>query len=63
MDERDRNLILEFKKRLPADVMSHIRKVIAFGSRVRGQGENDSDLDLLILVDDKTPDLERDENC
>ncbi len=58
MEERDRILILEFKKQLPADVMAHIRKVIAFGSRVRGQGEEDSDLDLLILVDRKTPELE-----
>ena len=58
MDERDRNLILEFKRRLPADVMAHIRKVVAFGSRVRGQGEEDSDLDLLILVDRRTPEFE-----
>jgi len=58
MEERDRNLVLEFKKRLPADAMAHIRKVIAFGSRVRGQGEEDSDLDLLVLVDHKTPELE-----
>ena len=58
MDERDRNLILEFNGRLPAGVMAHIRKVVAFGSRVRGQGEEDSDLDLLILVDQKTSELE-----
>ena len=59
MDKRDRNLILEFKNRLPPDVMAHIRKVVAFGSRVRGQREEDSDLDLLILVDQKVPELER----
>jgi len=58
MNETDRNLILEIKKRLPQDVMAHIQKVIAFGSRVRGQGEEDSDLDLLILVDQKTSELE-----
>jgi UTP:GlnB (protein PII) uridylyltransferase len=58
MDKRDRNLILEFKKSLPLDVMAHIRKVVAFGSRVRGQREEDSDLDLLILVDQKIPELE-----
>ena len=58
MDEKDRNLILEFKRRLPGDVIRYVRKVIAFGSRVRGEGEDDSDLDLLILVDDKTPNLE-----
>jgi len=58
MEQKDRNLVLEFKKRLPADVMAHIRKLIAFGSRVRGQGEEDSDLDLLILLDQKTRELE-----
>jgi predicted nucleotidyltransferase len=58
MDEKDRNLILEFKRRLPGDVIHCVRKVIAFGSRVRGQGEEDSDLDLLILVDRKAPELE-----
>jgi len=58
MDERDRNLVLELKKRLPGDVVAHIRRVIAFGSRARGQGQEDSDLDLLILVDRKTPELE-----
>jgi predicted nucleotidyltransferase len=58
MIESDRDIILELKKKLPTEVASRIRKVIAFGSRVRGQGEEDSDLDLLILVNQKTPDLE-----
>ena len=58
MIERDRDLILELKKRLSPEVVAHIKRVIAFGSRVRGQGEEDSDLDLLILVDQKTSDLE-----
>lgn len=58
MDERDRSLILEFKNRLPDEVLAHISKVIAFGSRVRGEASEDSDLDLVILVDCKTPELE-----
>ena len=58
MNEKDRNIILELKKRLPDTVRDHIRKVIAFGSRVRGEGSEDSDLDLLILVDRKAPELE-----
>jgi len=58
MDERDRVLILDFKGRLPSEVLAHVKKVIAFGSRARGHGEQDSDLDLLILVDRKTPELE-----
>jgi len=49
---------MELKKKLPSEVATHIRKVIAFGFRVRGQGEEDSDLDLLILVNQKTSDLE-----
>ena len=58
MNEKDRNIILELKKRLPDTVRDHIRKVIAFGSRVRGEGSEDSDLDLLILVDRKAPEIE-----
>jgi len=58
MIERDRNLILELKRKLPAEVAANVKKVIAFGSRVRGQGEEDSDLDLLILVNQKPFDLE-----
>jgi predicted nucleotidyltransferase len=58
MNKKDRSIILELKKRLPAQVKSHVRKVVAFGSRVRGEGAEDSDLDLLILVDRKAPELE-----
>ena len=58
MIKRDRDLILELKKKLPTEVAANIKKVIAFGSRVRDRGEEDSDLDLLILVDRKTSDLE-----
>jgi predicted nucleotidyltransferase len=58
MVKRDRDLILELKKKLPTEVAANIKKVIAFGSRVRGQGEEDSDLDLIILVDQKTSGLE-----
>jgi len=58
MNEKDRSIILELKKRLPDTVKDHIRKVIAFGSRARGEDSEDSDLDLLILVDRKAPELE-----
>jgi predicted nucleotidyltransferase len=58
MNENDRSIILELKKRLPTQVKDHIRKVVAFGSRARGEDSEDSDLDLLILVDRKAPELE-----
>jgi uncharacterized protein len=33
----------------------HPRRVILFGSRARGTANPDSDIDLLVLVDDDTP--------
>lgn len=37
-----------------------IEAVYAFGSRVRGDFHEGSDFDVLVLVNDKTPDLEKD---
>jgi predicted nucleotidyltransferase len=59
MDERDKALILEFKKRLPSDVESHVKRLIIFGSRAKGEATEDSDLDVIILVDERTSDIER----
>lgn len=58
MNEKDKQIILDLKKRLPGDVSTRIKKLIVFGSRARGEGTEDSDLDLIVLVDDKTPDIE-----
>lgn len=59
MDERDKILIEELKNRLSADVTGHLRKIIIFGSRVRGEAAEDSDLDVIALVDEKTPEIEK----
>ncbi len=59
MDERDRALILEFKKRLSLDIEKHLKRIIVFGSRVRGEAAEDSDLDVIALVDKKTPEIEK----
>ncbi len=59
MNEKDRELILDFKKRLPSEITSHFRHLVIFGSRARGQSSEDSDLDLLVLVDEKTPEIEK----
>jgi len=59
MNAKDCELILDFRKRLPPETTSHLRRLVIFGSRVRGQSSEDSDLDLLILVDDKTPEIEK----
>lgn len=58
MGELDKQLIEEFKRRLPSDVLGHIRRMIMYGSRARGDAAEDSDLDLVALVDENTPELE-----
>ena len=59
MDEKDKALILEFKKRFPQELKKHLNRLIVFGSRARGDAEEDSDLDVIALVDEKTPELEK----
>jgi len=58
MDMRDRELVLEFKNRLTQDVVKTVKTLIVFGSRAKGEATEDSDLDLVALVDEFTPQLE-----
>ncbi|WP_429885775.1 nucleotidyltransferase domain-containing protein [Geoalkalibacter halelectricus] len=58
MGEKDRQIVLELKRRLPAEVREHLARLILYGSRARGEAAEESDLDLVALVDDKTPELE-----
>lgn len=57
--ELDKQLVEELKRRLPTEVRKHLRQLILFGSRARGDAAEDSDLDLVALVDNNTPELER----
>jgi len=50
------------KPRVPRDLLDPVvayfrpQRVILFGSRARGDATRDSDIDLLVIVDDDTPD-------
>ena len=59
MVEIERQIADELRRRLPDWVRKHLRQMILFGSRARGDAPEDSDLDLVALVDDKTPELEQ----
>ncbi|GAB63513.1 hypothetical protein KSU1_D0204 [Candidatus Jettenia caeni] len=39
------------------DIRVQIEKVIAFGSRARDEATEDSDLDVIVLVREKTPEI------
>ncbi len=58
MNEQDRKIVLELKSRLSADLRKRVIKLILYGSRARGGDMEDSDLDLVALVDEKTPEIE-----
>lgn len=60
MNERDKLLIIKFREKLSNESMQHVRSLFAFGSRARGDAQEDSDLDLAVLVDVKTLQLEKD---
>jgi len=49
---------MEFKSRVPDDIFRHVRNVMVFGSRVRDNAPEESDLDLMVLVDELTPGIE-----
>ncbi|TLD43270.1 MAG: hypothetical protein JETT_0439 [Candidatus Jettenia ecosi] len=54
MKEEDKEIILEFKMQLTEDIRVQIEKIIVFGSRARDEETEDSDLDVIVLVREKT---------
>ena len=59
LNEKDRAILLDLKKRIPAETENQIKRIIIFGSRVRSDYSEDSDLDIAILVKEKTPKIEK----
>ena len=59
MDEKDKELILEFKDKIPQEIKKHLKRVIVFGSRARGESSESSDLDVAVLVDRKNTEVEK----
>jgi len=59
-----RQLAITFRSALTGDQRENVRKIIMFGSRARGEEREDSDLDIAVLVRERTPEVERSlEDC
>ena len=53
MDQVVKEYVTELRKRLG----SSMRQVLLFGSRARGSAREDSDYDMLVVVDQRTPEV------
>ena len=47
----------EFATALRQQLGPHVRQILLFGSRARGEARDDSDYDMLVVVDHRTPQL------
>ena len=53
-----KSLLLEFQKRIPESIRPHIRQLILFGSTAREEDQPESDVDVLVLLDEKLRETE-----
>ena len=58
MYNHERDILRNITARLRGRFAEKIRGVYAFGSRVRGDHDERSDFDVLIVVKDRTPEIE-----
>ncbi len=59
MDEKAKLLMVDFRRRLSSELEGHLKRLIIYGSRARGEAHEESDLDVIALVDEKTPEIEK----
>ena len=55
LTSEDRRSVEEFRERVSAELGVRLRDLRIFGSKVRGDDHPESDIDLLVLVDDLDP--------
>lgn len=61
LSDQDRDLLRRFEARVRAALPGRVERVVAFGSRARGDHAEDSDLDVAVFVRGELERLDRDE--
>lgn len=54
---QDDPVVQEFAALLRQRLGTHLRQILLFGSRARGDAQDGSDYDMLVVVDHRTPKL------
>lgn len=50
LDSREKEIVEEFKRRIENKFPQEIEEVVIFGSKVRGDADKDSDIDILVIT-------------
>jgi predicted nucleotidyltransferase len=58
LNQTDIDIVAELKRRMLEEAGDRLQAVIAYGSRAWGQAGPDADLDVAVIVQDCTPELE-----
>jgi uncharacterized protein len=58
MNQHAHDIAREFAQLLRARLGDHIKQIILFGSQARGDAQEGSDYDVLVVVDHCTPEVE-----
>lgn len=53
-----KSLLQEFQERIPESARPHIRQLILFGSAAREEDQLESDVDILVLLGEKSQETE-----
>jgi predicted nucleotidyltransferase len=61
LSDQDRDLLQRFEARVRDALPGRVERVVAFGSRARGDYEDDSDLDVAVFVHGDLERQDRDE--
>ncbi len=59
LTQRERNAVNDLARRLRGRLGDRLSEVRLYGSRARGEGDAESDVDLAVVVSEHSPDVRR----